>query len=225
MQIVDLDYLKELIKIKKQVVKSHLDGEKKWDYICGFLMITSTIVYLTPLSLLTQHVWHTFIPDTITNTQEQIAISKVPKDKTFTGNLARSPKEGEVISGYVVTSDWGKRNVKVGSKFHRGVDIGLPTGTSVYLIGEDKLKVTCWEDKSGGGLTASFTLTNGTSFDYMHLSKCETGEYIPGSVIALSGNTGISSGEHLHITQKDKEGNKIPPHYGYVHWAITGNKP
>jgi murein DD-endopeptidase MepM/ murein hydrolase activator NlpD len=223
MQIIDLNSIKE--SLKKNVIKSHLEGEKKWDFICVSAMITSTVIYLTPLSLLTQHLWYSWVPDSITSVKEKISISRTPKDTTFTGNFARSPKKGDIISGYKVTSDWGKRDVEIGSKFHKGVDIGLTTGTSVYLIGDDKVKVRCWEDKSGGGLTASFTLTNGTSFDYMHLDKCETGEYIPGSVVALSGNTGISSGEHLHITQKDKKGNKIPPYSGYVWWAITGNKP
>ncbi len=117
-----------------------------------------------------------------------------------------TPAKDEQIAGYTVTSPWGKRNTGIAgaSTFHRGTDLDLPFGTRVYPIAEAK-NFRCWWDKNGGGNVASFDAPSlKKSFDYLHLSKCDTA-----TKEMRSGSTGIGEA-HLHITQRDAAGKKEP---------------
>ena len=133
-----------------------------------------------------------------------------------------SPKPGERIGQYRVTSGYGpRRRPKSGaSSYHRGVDVALPVGTPLYAIGD--VEVRCQRAKAGG-LEAVYE-SEGKRFGYSHLSKCDSGKAKDGEKIAESGNTGVSTGPHLHFSQKDKDGNFEPPYRGYVRRSIFGNK-
>lgn len=162
------------------------------------------------------------------------------KDKVInaiTTDAKRHLKTGDKIAGYVVTSEYKPcltgtsadcrvHPVTGVTKAHKGVDIGTPTGTRVYAIANpnEEINVRCWVDSAGGGLVASFE-SQGISFDYLHLSKCQNGISKGGQVIALSGNSGIGTGAHLHFQQRDKNGNKVNPEWYYVKWALSGDKP
>lgn len=82
---------------------------------------------------------------------------------------------------------------------HNGVDFGLPVGTIVTAPADGIV------DKATFSRTAGYFLTirhaGGLSTVYMHLSKLNVkpGQRVKqGTVIARSGNTGISTGPHLH---------------------------
>ncbi len=82
---------------------------------------------------------------------------------------------------------------------HNGVDFGLPVGTLITAPADGIV------DKATFSRTAGYWLTvrhaGGVSTVYMHLSKLNVrpGQRIKqGTVIARSGNTGISTGPHLH---------------------------
>lgn len=131
-----------------------------------------------------------------------------------------TPAKDEQIAGYTVTSPWGKRNTGIpgASTFHQGTDLDLPFGTRVYAIAEAK-NFRCWWDKNGGGKVASFEAPSlKKSFDYLHLSKCDTA-----NKEMRSGSTGIGVA-HLHITQRDAFGKKEQAWRGFIKWAIRGEK-
>jgi len=131
-----------------------------------------------------------------------------------------TPAKDEQIADYTVTSPWGKRNTGIpgASTFHQGTDLDLPEGTKVYPIAEAK-NFRCWWDKNGGGNVASFEAPSlKKSFDYLHLSKCNSA-----TKEMRSGSTGIGEA-HLHITQKDAFGKKEPAWRGFIKWAIKGEK-
>jgi murein DD-endopeptidase MepM/ murein hydrolase activator NlpD len=84
-------------------------------------------------------------------------------------------------------------------KFHSGLDINCDYGTPVHAPG--KGKVVAVERQSGFGLVVEIDHGFGYLTIYAHLSKSlvKRGDFVTrGQVIAKSGNSGLSSGPHLH---------------------------
>ncbi|MBW7569409.1 peptidoglycan DD-metalloendopeptidase family protein [Succinivibrio faecicola] len=82
---------------------------------------------------------------------------------------------------------------------HYGVDFKLSIGTPIYAPADGV--VTYASYMRGGGYTVKITHKGGYSTVYMHLSKFDVkkgDEVHIGQMIAKSGNTGISTGPHLH---------------------------
>jgi murein DD-endopeptidase MepM/ murein hydrolase activator NlpD len=135
-------------------------------------------------------------------------------------------KEGDTIDGYMVTSGFGSRTApKEGaSTQHEGVDLGIPEGTNLYMIG-DGGSVTCKEQPDGAGTYAEIA-PKGLPFTFkaMHLSACQSGDFGTAQGFAQTGNTGNSTGAHLHWGMF-KDGKAIAPTEGYLLWALTGNAP
>lgn len=98
-----------------------------------------------------------------------------------------------------ITSDFGFRNIKDGSKLHPAVDIGVPVGTSVYATADGVVSKVWW-DENGGGNVIDIKHDKGLVTQYLHLDKplVSVGDKVSAcQKIALSGNTGKSHGAHL----------------------------
>jgi len=99
----------------------------------------------------------------------------------------------------LVTSDFGFREYSGGKYFHTGIDIGVGTGTPIYATGDGKVtKVT--QDKSSGKYV-EIQHSGGMNSQYLHLSQqnVHVGDTVrAGDLVGLSGNTGRSTGPHLH---------------------------
>lgn len=84
-------------------------------------------------------------------------------------------------------------------QFHKGVDIAAPMGTDVYCAA--KGKVIFAGQKSGYGNCVIIEHENGLATLYGHLSKIlvDANQQVKiGDIIAKVGNTGRSTGPHLH---------------------------
>jgi len=84
-------------------------------------------------------------------------------------------------------------------RFHHGLDFNCNTGTLVRSPGNGK--VTVVERRSGFGLVIEIDHGFGYRTIYAHLSKAmvKKGEKIKrGQTLAKSGNSGLSTGPHLH---------------------------
>ncbi|MGY4707138.1 peptidoglycan DD-metalloendopeptidase family protein [Candidatus Bipolaricaulota sp. J31] len=84
--------------------------------------------------------------------------------------------------------------------FHTGIDFGVPEGTSVHAAAAGVVSFVGW--RGGYGLLVVVDHGNGFTTYYAHLSRAlvEAGQFVEqGQVIALSGNTGLSTGPHLHF--------------------------
>lgn len=82
---------------------------------------------------------------------------------------------------------------------HNGVDFGLPVGTMITAPADGIVDKATFSRSAGYWLTIRHS--GGLSTVYMHLSKINVrpGQRIKqGTVIARSGNTGLSTGPHLH---------------------------
>ena len=106
------------------------------------------------------------------------------------------PVYGRVSSGF-----GGRRAPKAGaSTNHKGLDIAVATGTSVMATSGGKVTAAGWQ--SGYGYVVYVDHGNGVTSRYGHLSKVlvKVGQSVSqGDVIARSGNTGNSTGPHLHF--------------------------
>lgn len=106
------------------------------------------------------------------------------------------------ISGGRLTSSFGRRNAPTAgaSTNHKGVDWATPVGTAVCASSAGTVVRAGWG--SGYGYVVYINHPNGTQTRYGHLSKIyvSVGQYVnQGDIIAASGNTGRSTGPHLHF--------------------------
>ena len=107
----------------------------------------------------------------------------------------------------VVTSNFGWRD----GKNHFGIDIDLVTGDSVKNAFAGMVRVS--RRHGGYGNVVVVRHYNGLETTYAHLSKLmvKPGDVVdPGQVIGLGGNTGRSTGSHLHFEVRFK-GKAINP--------------
>ncbi|MDO5291614.1 MAG: peptidoglycan DD-metalloendopeptidase family protein [bacterium] len=101
-----------------------------------------------------------------------------------------------------ITSTFGYRESPTAgaSSYHKGIDIGIPTGTSVVAAGSGTVVVSQYHYSAGNYVMINHG--NGLYTVYMHNSslKVSVGDHVSkGQVIALSGSTGVSTGPHLHF--------------------------
>lgn len=106
-----------------------------------------------------------------------------------------------------VTSRFGSRLHPVLRyvKAHNGVDYGAPVGTPVWAVADGKVSRAGYE--RGGGNTLCIRHPNGLESCYLHLSRFGEGvragvRVSQKQVVAYSGNTGLSTGPHVHFALK-----------------------
>lgn len=84
-------------------------------------------------------------------------------------------------------------------RFHEGMDFSAPVGTDIFATGNGTVTYSGW--KQGYGETVEIDHGFNYKTRYAHCSKCmvKVGQKVKrGDVIALVGNTGKSTGPHLH---------------------------
>ncbi|MBR6167905.1 MAG: peptidoglycan DD-metalloendopeptidase family protein [Paludibacteraceae bacterium] len=98
--------------------------------------------------------------------------------------------------GYV-TSAYGWRRYRM----HKGTDIKVQIGDSIRCAWDGQVRIVGW-DPRGYGYFVVVRHTNGLETVYGHLSRPLVDEYervMAGDVLGLGGNTGRSTGSHLHF--------------------------
>ncbi len=105
------------------------------------------------------------------------------------------------IKYYRTTSSYGMRGRGWRRRMHKGVDLKLYTGEEVRAVFDGKVRIKRY-DRRGFGYYYVIRHTNGLETVYGHLSKhiAKAGQIVrAGDVIGLGGNTGRSTGSHLHF--------------------------
>jgi len=87
------------------------------------------------------------------------------------------------------------------SRMHKGIDFGVPVGTPVMAAGSG----TVVFEGYGNGYGNFLKIDNGNGYGtgYAHLSRfapgIHKGSHVrQGQIVAYSGNTGLTTGPHLH---------------------------
>lgn len=145
----------------------------------------------------------TFENDKEINTEilkEEITYQAVPK--IVERGTKIPPTYIKPISGGRMSSGFGRRNrpTKGASSYHKGIDWAIPTGTAVFASCGGTVAKAGWG--SGYGYVVYINHPDGRQTRYGHLSKVlvSPGQTVSqGQKIALSGNTGVSTGPHLHF--------------------------
>ena len=143
-------------------------------------------------------------------------ILKEPVKKIVEIGTQTPPTYIKPLSGGRQTSGYGKRKAptKGASTNHRAIDWATPTGTAIWASSGGTVSVAGWQ--SGYGYVVYINHPDGNQTRYGHLSKIlvSTGQKVKqGQKIALSGNTGRSTGPHLHFELR-VNGNPVNP-YNY----------
>ena len=115
------------------------------------------------------------------------------------------------VSNFTITSRFGPR----WGSIHTGLDMAASTGTAVKCCDEGKVVFAGW-NRGGYGNLIKVDHGNGYQTWYAHLSKIyvKNGEVVAkGEVIGAVGNTGNSTGPHLHLEIRKNGSAKNPQNY------------
>ncbi|MHA7842998.1 MAG: peptidoglycan DD-metalloendopeptidase family protein [Winogradskyella sp.] len=132
-------------------------------------------------------------------------VTEFPIELTFTDSTYASP----VPHPKVVTSRYGWRR----GRPHKGIDIDLVTGDSVVSVLDGIVRFARYS--SGHGKTVVVRHYNGLETTYAHLSHIDVkanDTVAKGQFLGKGGNTGRSSGSHLHLVTSYR-GEYIHPDY------------
>lgn len=84
-------------------------------------------------------------------------------------------------------------------KFHQGMDFTAPTGTDIYATGNAKVAFSGWKQGYGNTVILDHGFGYQTLYAHLYKSLVHVGQRVRRyDVIALVGNTGKSTGPHLH---------------------------
>ncbi|MGD9595993.1 MAG: peptidoglycan DD-metalloendopeptidase family protein [Wolinella sp.] len=139
------------------------------------------------------------------------------------GFVMRLIPNGYPINSNQVSADYGWRihPILKRREFHTGIDLRAPVGTPVYAAADGVVDFSRSEYNGGYGNLVKIDHSFGFKTFYAHLSKLivKKGDFVKkGQLIAYSGNTGMSSGPHLHYEIRFL-GNHLDPR-PFIDWTM-----
>ena len=143
-------------------------------------------------------------------THSQYSFVNEPREKNFSKTVM------PLNSGISITSPYGIRIHPIfgATKFHNGIDLAA-NYENVYSVLDGIVTETGWDNK-GGGNYIKIKHFNRFETAYLHLSEMyyRVGEFVKaGFIIAKSGNSGNSTGPHLHFSVKEFGQSINPSHF------------
>lgn len=153
--------------------------------------------------------------DRASRTQERIDLKarqeaeRKKREEEAARREALRPKFALPVGLHQLSAQYGQAGVNWMS-LHTGIDFPVQYGTPVMAATDGTVR-TQWN--SAYGNMAIVTAKDGTETWYCHLSstKIRSGEVKAGEVIAYSGNSGNSTGPHLHFEVRPGGGAAIDP--------------
>jgi murein DD-endopeptidase MepM/ murein hydrolase activator NlpD len=112
--------------------------------------------------------------------------------------MALPIKNGKITTAY-------KKAGKMWSKgYHTGVDFAVPTGTPVLAVADGKIENANW-GKSYGNQVVQKVADGWVIYAHLNAVRCKPGQVVKkGQIVGESGNSGNSSGPHLHFEYRSK---------------------
>lgn len=156
------------------------------------------------------------ISKSLRNDQEDLAAMQA-SNGTVVGYLDDSApvKQGSGQLVYPVngqfTSPFGYR----WGRLHAGIDLAVPVGTAVHAADTGTVRYASWMDGYGNYICIQHTSSMSTCYGHNSRLMVSVGQSVTqGQVIAASGNTGHSTGPHVHFEVRIN-GNPVDP-MGYL---------
>lgn len=133
--------------------------------------------------------------------EERFGIAKLNSEHLST--LMQFIPSGSPIEYNGINSEFGYRFNSVLNKkeYHLGLDLKAKVATPVYATADGIVEIAKFDAKGGYGNLVTIQHNYGFKTYYAHLSKISTkaAAFVKkGDLIGYSGNTGLSSGPHLH---------------------------
>ena len=127
--------------------------------------------------------------------------------------MQKMPLGEPLHADYDVNSGFGTRSDPLNRRtgIHEGIDMGAPYGTPIYATGDGVVESSGPSD--GYGLMVEINHGNGVTTRYAHMSriKVKEGQKVSrATVIGMLGNTGRSTGPHLHYEVRVSDVPKDP---------------
>lgn len=116
-----------------------------------------------------------------------------------------------MASGYGVRID----PVYHTARFHAGMDFTAPIGTDIYVTGDGVVESAGWRQGYGNCITVNHGFGYVTLYAHMHKLGVRVGQKLTrGDIIGTVGNTGKSTGPHLHYEVR-YQGKPVDPRNYY----------
>ncbi|NLB31728.1 MAG: M23 family metallopeptidase [Alcaligenaceae bacterium] len=141
-------------------------------------------------------------------------LPQLDSDVAFTGACRSSICEGQYredidfnsiikrpVSGGRISSHYGWRlhPITDSHRMHTGIDYAVPTGTEVKAAQHGKVVFVGRQGGYGNLLVIKHNSTYRPVYAHLDKFKVSMGDWVnQGDVVAYSGNTGLSTGPHLH---------------------------
>lgn len=205
--IADYDdgYLNEEILARAIANRADQAGLNAVDLAKEFTLIVLGIVALGVATVQTQAPQQTVVSST--NSTPELATATATPAPNFPGKFIKPTTSGYLTSKMAMRFHPTLRYWRP----HNGIDVGVATGTRVVAPADGVVMVAGWAGECG----IKIQVNHGGGWDtrYCHNSRALVAVGQPvkqGETISLSGNTGNSSGPHLHFEIR-KDGNPLDP--------------
>lgn len=113
-----------------------------------------------------------------------------------------------------LSSEYNELSLVRGNEPHHGIDFAMPEGTTLRSVADGVVESVVDYGSKNLGKGVMIRNEDGTVSIYGHLSEVDVskGDVLnAGDAIGLSGNTGNSTGPHLHFGMKDSAGEWVDP--------------
>lgn len=118
------------------------------------------------------------------------------EDISFESIIKKPVAGGRISSHY----GWRIHPVVQTPRMHTGIDYAVPTGTEVKAAEHGKVVFAGYQGGYGNLLVIKHNSTYRTVYAHLDRFKAKIGDWVnQGDVVAYTGNTGLSTGPHLHF--------------------------
>lgn len=195
----------------KQTHLSLIDKKRELAEVSQTLSEIETLIGLAPVEEMTL--------------SERVNVTKLNSEHMAT--LMQFIPSGSPIEYNGVTSGYGDRihptlNIK---ENHPGVDLKAAMNTPVYATADGIVEWAGLHTKSGYGNLVILQHNYGFRTYFGHLNKIivESGKFVKkGDLVAYTGNTGLSSGPHLHYEVRFVQ--RPVDAFDFVQWSVKNYK-
>ncbi len=186
-EIVEHEYVK--LKNSNDKLENEISAKtKEYEEIKDKVSDIEELIGLTPDA--TQEISTRLENINLTNIQEQSLLNSIPS--------------GNVLPDMIITAKFGWRQHPIlkRKEFHKGIDLKAKRKTPIRAPANGVVEFAGFHKSSGYGYLLIIDHNYGFKTEYGHLDKkiiVKAGQFVKkGEIIGYTGNSGLSTGPHLH---------------------------